>query len=209
MSDFPIRFRIAIAAKEPLPKPVLRDWIRCVRENGPDGAVLSRPVIGSDGKPTTSALLHGTRNGEHLYAVALTRDLRDNEVEEILSAFNTLHPDLEVEVEASAPADLVSASDTIEVPTDRLTALCRAWAKAEHERWVEARMASGWRWGPVMSVSRRTHPLLRPWDDLPEKYRNIDPDRPRALLDLLGEQGFCVIDKGELDAVLRLLRSVA
>ncbi|RYD68677.1 MAG: hypothetical protein EOP83_00225, partial [Verrucomicrobiaceae bacterium] len=89
---------------------------------------------------------------------------------------------------------------------DRYVSLCTAWAKRQHDQWVKDREANGWRYGTTLSMSEKTNPLLRPWDQLPEKYRKPDLDEPQALLDLLNDQGYAVVTKGELQAMLNLMR---
>jgi hypothetical protein len=47
-------------------------------------------------------------------------------------------------------------------------------AEHVHDLWAEARMADGWRYGPVRDDVARTHPGLVPYADLTEEERAYD-----------------------------------
>ena len=47
-------------------------------------------------------------------------------------------------------------------------------SEIEHERWVEERVAQGWRLGPARDDANRLHPDLVPWDELPERQQDIN-----------------------------------
>lgn len=46
--------------------------------------------------------------------------------------------------------------------------------QTQHEHWVEQKMKDGWRYGPVKDPDQRTHPLLVPYEDLPDYERRKD-----------------------------------
>ena len=52
---------------------------------------------------------------------------------------------------------------------------------AEHEGWMRQKSASGYRYGAVRDDSKRTHPSLVPWDQLPASVRELDRQRVRLL----------------------------
>jgi len=43
-----------------------------------------------------------------------------------------------------------------------------------HESWGAAKIADGWRYGPVKNADAKTHPCLVPYDQLPEEQRVKD-----------------------------------
>ncbi|ACL55954.1 hypothetical protein [Methylobacterium nodulans] len=57
-----------------------------------------------------------------------------------------------------------------------------------------------------MSITARTHPLLRPWAELPDQFKIPNLEEPQALLDFLNDQGYAIVTKGELEAMLTLMR---
>lgn len=45
---------------------------------------------------------------------------------------------------------------------------------AQHEEWLKAKAAKGWTYGPQHSEALRTHPCLRPYEELPVNQRIKD-----------------------------------
>jgi hypothetical protein len=78
-------------------------------------------------------------------------------------------------------------------PATRLTETeLEQLARMEHERWVASRLATGWKLGP-RDDTRKAHPGLVAWSELPEAVRLIDRDLVRALPDLLAEVGSIIV----------------
>jgi len=48
-------------------------------------------------------------------------------------------------------------------------------AREEHDRWMAAKIADGWSYGPVRDNERKRHPSMVPFDDLPpgEQLKDI------------------------------------
>lgn len=207
----PISRFIALTTRDPLDPAQVRAWFRAVRVAAPNGVPTTVPVLGPKGTPTPVSLLHRQTEEAHHYLVPLTRDLGEGEGEAVVQAFAARVPDLDFDVRATSPDLAGSPAATPPVPVDqeRYLTLCAAFAKRQHARWLKERTAAGWRYGPCVSLQRKTHPLLRPWDELPDRFRTIDPDLPQMLLDLLNEQGFAVITKEELDGLMTLARGAS
>ena len=58
------------------------------------------------------------------------------------------------------------SSDIVDL-TERL-------AKNTHDVWAQERMAQGWRFGPERNDSRKEHPSLVPYQELPEAEKAYD-----------------------------------
>jgi hypothetical protein len=58
-----------------------------------------------------------------------------------------------------------------------------------HGRWVEERLARGWRPGPSRDDGSRTHPDLVPWYELPDERREIDRALVRSFPEALQAAG--------------------
>lgn len=199
---------VKLTTDKPLDQEAVKAWFQAVKDNAPSGVVSSVQTTDDKGSLRSASLVHRERDGAHDYLVPLTRDLKDSEVEPIISAFSAASSidDWQVEV-SSAEADQFSAKGSLSVEDTKFNDLCTAWAKRQHDDWMKDRTEAGWRFGPAMSTKNKTHPLLRPWHDLPEQFRKVDFDQPQALLDLLNDQGYAVISKTELEGILSLLRS--
>ena len=199
---------VKLTTAKPLDQEDVKAWFQAVKDNAPSGTISSVQTTDDKGSLRSAALVHRERDDAHDYLVPLTRDLKDAEVEPIIQSFSaaTALEDWTVEV-SSAEADLMTDKTALSVENDKFNDLCSAWAKRQHDAWMKDRSDAGWRFGPSVSAKNKTHPLMRPWHDLPEQFRKVDFEQPQSLLDLLNDQGYAVISKSELEAMMSLLRS--
>lgn len=61
----------------------------------------------------------------------------------------------------------------MELPED-LKDLLEKLAENAHDIWATIRMEQGWIWGPVRSDSRKEHPNLVAYSELPEQEKELD-----------------------------------
>jgi hypothetical protein len=71
-----------------------------------------------------------------------------------------------------------------------------ALAERLHERWVEERQASGWRYGERREDDRRLHPDLVEWVNLPDARREIERNLGRELPFLARNAGLILVRRG-------------
>ena len=57
---------------------------------------------------------------------------------------------------------------------DSLLALTEQLARNVHEVWSAGRIADGWQWGAQRDDTKRLHPCLVPYDELPEAEKEYD-----------------------------------
>lgn len=204
-----INFNICLISPSELDDPVIKHWFKCVSEKSPYGVPATLALVDDKGEPQTVALIHRETDDGHKYVVPLSRDLTEKEAERIIECFEKRYPDLDFEVEATVipTYTMDNIQPTISVDQHKYAEVAKLWSKRKHETWMKKREKEGWRYGTEVSHSEKTHPLMRPWEQLPEEYRSIDEEQPQELLDLLGEQGFAVISKDDLEAVMRVIRA--
>jgi hypothetical protein len=65
-----------------------------------------------------------------------------------------------------------------------------ALARREHERWSEDRTRMGWSYAADRDDARKHHPLLVPWDELPEAARQQNRDAATDVPAMLARAGF-------------------
>ena len=46
--------------------------------------------------------------------------------------------------------------------------------EAHHRKWMAVKLGEGWRYGPEKSDTAKTHPLIVPYEDVPEWQRRKD-----------------------------------
>jgi hypothetical protein len=66
-------------------------------------------------------------------------------------------------------------------------------AEDEHRRWVDQRLRSGWTYDVVRNDATKRHPMLVPWDRLPETERIKDRNAIRHIPDVLAGVGLHVV----------------
>lgn len=62
-------------------------------------------------------------------------------------------------------------------------------SRAEHDRWMAAKLVQGWTHGPVRDDARRIHPDIVPYDDLSEAIKDLDREQVRIMTRLLAATG--------------------
>ena len=88
------------------------------------------------------------------------------------------------------PADTRS----VELPKELLP-LIEEMAKNVHEVWAQNRMNEGWTYGPERDDSKKTHPCLVPYEELPESEREYDRATSQETLKLILKLGFNISKK--------------
>ncbi|HKZ54609.1 MAG TPA: RyR domain-containing protein [Anaerolineales bacterium] len=65
-----------------------------------------------------------------------------------------------------------------------------AW---EHERWMAAKHAGGWRHAPKTDKERKVHKALVPWEELPKAEKDKDRDLVRGMPRILARAGYGIL----------------
>ncbi|MGF7234760.1 MAG: RyR domain-containing protein [Frankia sp.] len=89
-------------------------------------------------------------------------------------------------VDGTPPPQLVLRSDDLE-----------RMAEAEHERWMEHKVAQGYRYGArrVEDGPRRSHPWIVAWRDLPEAIRDLDRQPLRRIVRTLSAANLWIVPR--------------
>lgn len=194
MTEIPLYIRLKTSS--PLPKEEAIAWYNCVKNLAPNGVLTSVQTTDPQGDPDVIFMVHKqTNGGTHYYEIPLTRDLTDDETAIIEEAY----PSGEIETSSE---DVVSArqgpADAVVFDEEQYNALCDTLAKHQHQRWYDARANAGWSFGLRVNEQSKQHPLMRPWEELPEQYRKVDYELPHLFMNLLAEHGFAVVSREEL-----------
>ena len=73
---------------------------------------------------------------------------------------------------------------------EELAPLLEAMAKNVHEVWARTRIAQGWQYGPERNDAEKLHPMLIPYEDLPEEEKVYDRNTSIETLKLILKLGF-------------------
>jgi len=63
---------------------------------------------------------------------------------------------------------------TSHIDLNGLQPLVEALVRNAHEIWAQQRIKDGWTWGPQRDDSRKQHPCLIPYEDLPDSEKLYD-----------------------------------
>jgi hypothetical protein len=187
-----------------------RLWFKTVQETAPQGTMTSIDMVGLGGKPVSYRMVRRKEGNDTSLIIPLSRDLLPDEVENISRKWTEVCPSGKYSIRSnSSQADrLENNIKDITMPQDEYMSLCAELAKRQHESWVRDKVDMGWRYGPTISVVNKTHPMLRPWSELPDQYKNVDTSSPENFLNFLNNQGYAVVRKEELGSLIQLLRNI-
>lgn len=73
---------------------------------------------------------------------------------------------------------------------EELMPLIEEMAKNVHEVWAQNRINEGWTYGPERDDTRRKHPCLVPYEELPENEKDYDRATSQETLKLILKLGF-------------------
>jgi hypothetical protein len=62
-------------------------------------------------------------------------------------------------------------------------------SRAEHDRWMAAKLVQGWTHGATRDDARKLHPDIVPYDDLSETIKDLDREQVRIMARLLAASG--------------------
>jgi hypothetical protein len=66
-------------------------------------------------------------------------------------------------------------------------------AEAEHERWMQVKLADGWTYGGKNDNEKKRNQCLVLWKDLPEDEKNKDRDLVRGIPEILARAGYAIV----------------
>jgi len=66
-------------------------------------------------------------------------------------------------------------------------------AEIEHERWMHAKLANGWRYGLQTDKDKKLNQCLLPWNELPEEEKEKDRDLVRGIPKMLARAGYAIV----------------
>ena len=186
---------------EKLDKTNIKSWYNIVKKYAPSGTVTGIQVPDQEGNLKMSLLISRPGKTGYEYDIPLTRDLLDSELEPIVMAWAAIYPEKDFTI-SSTSADVEAKrqgpADTIDMDEKQYNDFCETLAKQEHIKWCADRQNNGWRYGLNYSRKDKTHPLLRPWEQLSDQEKDINYELPRTLVQELNDQGYVVVSRNEL-----------
>ena len=169
-----------------------RGWYKCVRDTLPDG-ILDTFSVG-DGR---ASMKRKVTKGRVVYTIKLLRNVTEREVKAVSDRLGTM---TKKDFTVSSSVLELNVAEEVPVKVDASLAqeLALKWAREEHEQWMKKALDNGWQYGVKLDKKEKRHPLLRPFQDLPESYRAVDMSRIEDLMHFLNESGYIIVPKADL-----------
>ena len=175
MQDFYIQQRTT----KTLNAEEIQRWFFTVVMLAPEGVIA--------GDDDTTEFMLAAQQDDFLYRIPLARHLAADEAERIVEGYmRVTEHDFEIETSNVYRADADFGhpfEQEIVMDQGAKDILEQTYARQAHNEWIQEMIGNGYRYGLNMSVNERTHPAMRPYDDLPENYRRMPNTNEQKLLD--------------------------
>ena len=200
------QFYVRLVTESPIRKESVQKFFKTFERYSPEGVMSVFEVTDPSGGPAQAPLVHRVdENGEHQYEIPLTRNLTANEIEEVAIQLNTCFNEGNFLLETSTFDDdccLYEDDDEDYVEPEVTEQLASRLAERMHGSWMHERLNNGWRYDKIRSDRNKTHPLIKPWDQLSEEHKLVDYDLPQMFVDLLEEFHYTIISEEELSELI-------
>lgn len=124
---------------------------------------------------------HGVRSMEAIIAMSLLAGKSHFER-------SALPPEAQLDLHVDA-RDFLALVQQVELEGELLEKL----AETAHRVYCAGKARDGWRYGPKRSEEKKTHPLLVPYNDLPEMYKEANQVTVRTIPQKLAAAGYVMI----------------
>ena len=144
------------------------------------------------------SMVHHIIDDAHCYDISLAEDMAVEQGDIIAEALNKLiDENTDFLIEGTNSIELEANLDEVneEIGENHFEHLADDFAKYRHNRWVDHKVATGWRYGQEINEEEKTHPHLVNWNALPESIRTVDGNLPSMFVSLLGHKGYGIHHK--------------
>lgn len=179
MNEFDHYFRICL--DRPLSSDEAKEFLSIVRqeadvEEDDEGVVM---------------IYHINDDEQHCYDVRLEDDITAAVGDDLVELIEDLFPEDDFDIESSMGI-VGEQFDFTELRVDESDkgTLRENYNRWNHQRWVDTMVTEGWRWGVKLDESAKTHPSLRPWDDLSEMHRTSNSKTVDYVIEQLEQMGY-------------------
>jgi len=176
---------IILKTKEPLEPKLVAEWLKTVKEFGPDDIAFAY----QHGDHEVS-MEYGTNDESplpHSYVVPLKRDMTADEAFVVVSAWEYKYmPDFNIEI--SNMYDTMQDFE-IDIDEDVKQQAIFDLNKWHHNRWRDEMLREGWHYGLYFSSKNKSHPALKDWDSLPESHRRSPQFTNKEIFEWLRKNG--------------------
>lgn len=202
------QFFLKLVSENKMDKSIIQKFYSTVSTYAPQNVLSIYETATPDGEPAQASLVHRElEEGGHEYEIPLVRNLTPNEIIEVMNQLENALIEHDFLFETSTFDEdccLDEDHDDLYFEAEITEQIATAFAERSHTRWLNERMDKGWRYGQQKNDSEKTHPLLKPWAQIPEEHRTVDAAAPQLLLDILEEFSYTIISHAELNELIEM-----
>lgn len=198
---------IKILTDSELRKENVKRFYHTVKNNSAHDVIGSVMVEGPTGEPTPTLMIHRiNEDGKHEYELCLNRHLTPEEIQNVAEKLNAYMTEGNFLLETSTFDDECCPhmdDSGVYIESDVFNKIATVFAERQHNKWLHERMKNGWRYGQIRDDKQRTHPLIKPWNQLSEDQKTIDFSFPGFFIDVLEDFGYTIVSKEELSGLMK------
>ena len=192
--DEPTNLQMSVTLTTPkdISKNDIKKWFNIIKEFGPDGIISSVEKTNPDGEPENISLIHQIKKDGHCYLIPLTRHILEREMDSIIEEWDEWYDgDWEIELSTEeVEINQVPKYHPVYLERSDYDDMCEQVAKEIHQMWYKEMSDSGWRYGLKKNDKEKTHPLVKPWESIPQSSRKIDKKLPQKIISMMNRQGY-------------------
>ncbi len=173
---------ISLMVNGTLPTEMVQKWKETVQALSPNGVTSSTRIM-VDGSPKETELYMKKNGNSSCYVIPLSRDLQEDEAGRIAIAWSRRWEERDFEICFSQPES--SKRRKHEQISTLLDQLSERIAKIMHAKWMKNKSDQHWNYSPRYNAAKKQHPMLLPWEQLPDKHKKSETDRARDTLEIL------------------------
>lgn len=147
----------------------------------------------NDGQVTSTFMFHKKDDNGDSYIIPLTQSPTEDEIENLIEKLIKVLYVGNFSIESSLV--LVKDINDNHLLPEEYDSLAEQFSKKMHEKWLNERTTNGWRYGEAWDNQEKTHPLIKPWNQLSDLEKNIDPSLLNEFVDILKNNGFKITKK--------------
>ena len=200
------QFYLRLVTEKELPTRTIHKFYETISTYAPQNVLSIYETTSPEGNPAQSVLLHRImEDKKHEYELPLVRNLTPNEIVEVVKQLEYALTENDFLFETSTFDEECCINEDhndLYVEPEISEQIANKFAERAHTCWLNERIEKGWRHGPQRDDNQKTHPLMKPWSQLPEEHKSVDLNSPQLLLDLLEEYGYTIISHSELNELI-------
>lgn len=175
-----------------------------VSTSGPQNIILDHTYQSFDTTVTTAF----ERISPNIIRIHLSRYLTNKEFDNICNGWDAKQFDFSTTISTDQIVPEKNTYGLSIMDDSHYKSIALDLARAEHTKWYNDKTKQGWGYGAYLSIIDKKHPLLLPWEQLPEQHKTIDLHSPQNIINILQQQGYTMVKTNEFESLVNLLKSI-